>query len=381
MSYTQEQVAEMLKEIAKAHAETRGSFENRFDEYDKALEDLKRQGDAIETATAMSQFPGGGGKKAELSQGRFAIDVNGKHIPVLAKGDKLAASFPAPSGESAWSVGDFVRGSLGLRISSSVLERGTATVPQHVSAAIIDLIRAKARIVQAGTLTIPIEGKTHLCKITADPVVYEHAEGVTDIQESVPTFSPVVLDPKSLVALLPLSLEIVQDSPNLDAALNVSIASAFAGKLDSLGIATILADAAIPTSAAPGQATSTWAGTLSAVASMLAADQDVPKALICGTGDFIARAGELAADAGSWLGAPKVLADMLDLPTSGMAAGTAILGNFELGFGIAVRQELRLEVVRWAKSTSASHVLVAYMRAAGYVLQSGALYNQVATVA
>ena len=268
-----------------------------------------------------------------------------------------------------------------LNIGGGILERGTATVPLFIGSQIVDMVREKARIVQAGALTIPLpNGPMNLCRIVSDPTVSEHTEAANDIQESVPVFEPVVMDPKTLAVLIPLSLEIVQDSPNLDAALQQSISSAFALKLDQLSIAKILADTAIPTSAT-SEVTDTWPGILVAVGSMLAANQGLPKAAIVGPGDYIARAGQLASTAGSWLGAPPILKDMLDLETSGMTDGFAILGNFELGFAIAVRQEMRLEVIRWGKPGYGSHILVAFARMAGYVLQPNHLYNQVDTVA
>lgn len=382
MDYTQAEVQKIIEEIGKNFTEARGKIENRFDGYEKELGELKNQADAIEKAVAKMQAPPGGSRwpaVRDMPNDRFAVTVDGTRIPVLGKADKLAASFPAPTEENRWSVGEFVRGSLGMKVQASVLERGTATVPQYVSARIIDLMRVKARLIQAGAITIPIEGKTHLCRIDADPTVHQHSEGTDDVSESTPTLTPVELDPKALVALVPLSMEIVQDSPNLDAALDMALAGGFASKLDTLGLATILADGDIPTSGS-SEATDAWAGTLAAVGSMLAANMDIPAACICGATDFITRAGELASTAGTWLGAPPVLAKMLDLPTTSMSDGFAVLGNFELGFGIAVRQELRLEVIRFAKPTYASHILVAYARMDGYVLQPNALYNQVDTV-
>jgi HK97 family phage major capsid protein len=384
MSYSEKDVQGMLEAIGKVNAETRGKFENRMDQYDKELDDEKRAREAVETAIARSAFPGGGSSlgvsdSAPLSD-KFAVDIEGRMIPVLAKGDKLAASYPRPSEGGDWNIADFVRGSMGIKVQASVIERGAATVPLFIGSQIVDMVRAKARIVQAGALTIPIEGPTNICRIVSDPTVTEHTESANDINESIPVFAPVVMDPKTLAVLIPLSLEIVQDSPNLDAALRQSISAAFALKLDSLSIAKILADTAIPDSAT-SEPTDTWAGTLKAVGSMLAANQGLPKALICGPGDYIARAGELASTAGSWLGAPPVLKDMLDLETSGMTDGFAILGNFELGFGIAVRQALTLEVVRWGKPGYGSHILVAFARMAGYVLQPNHLYKQVDTVA
>jgi hypothetical protein len=70
-------------------------------------------------------------------------------------------------------------------------------------------------------------------------------EAIADVSESLPVFEPVGFDPGSLAALIPLSQEIVQDSPNLDAALQAAIAGAFALKLDQLSIAKILADTAL----------------------------------------------------------------------------------------------------------------------------------------
>jgi len=64
---------------------------------------------------------------------------------------------------------------------------------------------------------------------------------------------------------------------------------------------------------------------------MLAADMDIPAALIGAPADFIAMAGEVASTAGTWLGAPPALRNMADLETSSMSAGGAILGDFERG--------------------------------------------------
>lgn len=41
-----------------------------------------------------------------------------------------------------------------------------------------------------------------------------------------------------------------------------------------------------------------------------------------------------------------------------------------------MRQDLRLEIVRFAKPTSASHLLVAHMRAAGVVLEPKRIFRQ-----
>lgn len=361
-------------------SELMDAFQEFKDAHTERIKQLDARHDSLEAALNRQGIIGPSQEEStgQLPLGRFSTTVKGQKIQVLAKGDRLAASYPRHP-ENDWSVADFVRGSMGLDVKDSVLERGVATVPTNVSAEIIDLIRAKARVIQAGALTIPIEGPSNLCRIDGEPTVHQHTEGQEDISESIPSLSPVEVNPKGLVALIPLSMELVSDSPNLDAALNIAIAGAFAGKLDTLALATLLADANIPDSVA-GQATNTWAGIMAGVGSMMGLDMDVPTALICNPADYISRAGELSDTGGNWLGAPPILANMLDLPTTTMTAGYALLGDFAKGVGVAVRQELRLEVVRWAKSTTASHLLVAHARMQAYTLQPNALYRQLATV-
>jgi len=315
----------------------------------------------------------------ERTGGRWGVTIEGRQIPILESRDRMTDCFPRPTDEAGlWSLGDYVRSNMGIRTATSVVS-GPATVPTFIGSRIVDRVRAKARVIQAGSVTIPLEGKTNLCKIVSDPTVYQHTEGVADVQESLPVFAPVTLDPGTLVALVPLSMEIVQDSPNLDDALSVSISAAFASKLDTLCMATILADTDIAKSTVAEDPAS-WPGLMLAVKSMLGANMDLPSAVICGTGDYAARAAEIMAGGDSWLGAPSVLKNCKDLFTTSLTDGTAVMGDFARGFGIAVRQDLRVELVRWGKASSASHVLIATMRAQGYVLQSAALYKALKTV-
>lgn len=304
----------------------------------------------------------------------FVMDIEGKRIPLLTKSDSLAPYFEKGSDE--FDIGEYVRGAmLGSRKAAS----GPALVPEHLAAEIIDDVRRATVIVQAGAGTIPIEGPTTLARIIGDPTVHQHTEGADDVTESDIDLEPVTVNPKMLVALVPLTQEVVSDSPNLNAVLNLSLAAAFALKVDALSLATILADTNIPTSAT-GQDPADWAKVLAAVGAAMGADQPLPNALVGNTADFIARASQLAATAGSWLGKPPVLANMGEYPTTGVAAGTAILGGFGQAFAIAMRQSLSLEVIRWNKPGKATHMLVAHMRADGVVLQPKRLFIQQKTV-
>ena len=295
--------------------------------------------------------------------------INGKSVRYFGRDEMLAKAYGTASED--FSLADHVRSViLGTKAASS-----TAVVPTGVSGSIIDRVRARTAVVEAGAGTIVIDGPMNAARLTGDPTVIEHTEAAADATESDITFSSIGLNPKTLIAQVPLTMELVADSPNLDDLLNVALAGAFGAKLDALAIALILADAGIPTSSA-SHATGTWAGTMLAITQALAANQELPTALIGNTADFAARASQLASTAGTWLGAPPVLAAMKDLYTTNIAAGFAIFGRFDQALAIALRQALTVEVIRYGKPGTASHLLVATMRAAPVVLQPGKLFIQ-----
>ncbi|MBD5801325.1 Phage capsid family protein [Azoarcus sp. Aa7] len=362
-----------LGEIKKLIVSQGDAFEAFKAKQDERFGDLSKEFEGF-AIKAGRQKIGGGGDHTE-SKAPFYVEIDGQRVPVLQKSARLADHVAAGMGDSDFSIGEYVRDVMTGRKAAS----SSALVPTFVGAQVIDDVRAATTVVRAGAGTIAIDGPTNLAKITGDPTVYEHTEAAADISESDITLAPVTLNPKALVALIPLTMEVVADSPNLDAVLRTSLATAFGAKLDALSLATILADTAIPDSAA-GQDPAIWAKCLEAVGAAMGANQPLPTAMITNTADFIARASQLASTAGSWLGKPPVLANMAELPTTGIVAGKAIYGGFERSFAVALRNELRLEVVRWGKATSGSHLLVAHMRGAGVVLQPKGLFIQLKTV-
>jgi hypothetical protein len=146
-------------------------------------------------------------------------------------------------------------------------------------------------------------------------------------------------------------------------------------KLDQLGLAVILADATIPDSSVAHDP-ATFVGTLLAVGAAMTANQPVPDAAIVNSANFVARHSILESTAGGWLGKPPVLANMLEVPNTSMTVDISVLGGFQRGVAVTMRQDLTLEMVRFGKPTSGQHYLVAYMRAAAIVLQPKALFIQ-----
>ena len=180
------------------------------------------------------------------------------------------------------------------------------------------------------------------------------------------------------MARVPISAEAMADSPTLDAMLTASLTAAFALKLDALVMATVLADANIPKSGT-NMDPADWSKCLEAVGAAMAANQPVPMSMVTNTADYIARAGQLASTAGSWLGKPPALSGMVEFPTSVITEGTALYGGFAEAVIIGMRQDLRVEVLRFADAGRYQHEVIAHMRADGYVAQPGRLFKQLAT--
>lgn len=372
-----------VETLMNAFSEFKDANDKNLEQRDKALggkiDEIQEQTDRLEE---LLNRPLNGIPKTAVSQpNRYAVTVQGKKIPVLGREDRLSNYFrPQHShDETEWSLEDFVRNSLGISSrNNSVLERGSATVPEFLTSRIIDDVRARTVLIKSGALTIPLDGKTVIGRIDTDPVAYLHAEGVDDIDLSLPVFSPVELDPGMIAVQIPLSVEIISDSANIDLLLRTSIAAAVAKKLDTLGITALLADANIPDSAT-GEDTETWSGLITAAGSHIALNGDWPKAVISNAGDYTKRISQLAGD-GHWVSKPPELLPMSDLFTTAMTAGKAILGSPEAGLLLGMRNELRLEVVRWHQPGSASHLLVAWMRGGFSIVQPKALYRQLKAV-
>ena len=304
------------------------------------------------------------------------VSTTGRKLVIAGKGESLAALNRGD--DTDFDLGQYARNA--IIGTKTAMGSGAALVPTRLSDSIIDTVRNQSAIFEAGAQFVEIGGPENMARITSDPDVIQHTENTDDITESIVGTEAVSVNPKLLAALIPLSEELVQDSPNLSQVLQTAISGAFAAKLDALCIATLLADTNIPKSAA-AQDPASWIKVVEAVGSAMAAKQPLPRALICSAGDFAARAGQLASTAGSWLGKPPSLAAMTEHPTAGMSNGTAIMGDFARAMIVAGRADLRIEIIRWKHETQGQHVLVAHARMDGVVIQPKLLYKLLKTIA
>jgi HK97 family phage major capsid protein len=122
-------------------------------------------------------------------------------------------------------------------LSEGTDSAGGVTVPSILSGQIIDKLRAKSSVFQAGAKTVLLEtGKpTTIAAITADPVAGWRAENDA-VATSDMTFAPVSFTPKSLAVIVTASMELIEDSVNLDQALITALTAAFAAELDRVAL-------------------------------------------------------------------------------------------------------------------------------------------------
>ncbi len=228
---------------------------------------IKALDDEVGELVKRSQRPGGsGGAPAATSKAVESwIDTKTKsRIPVLLPGDSMAAlerkqggsEVPAPSigrvlrglvmGGQADDAGELADERKALMIGND--PAGGYTVGGALSSQWIDLMRKQMVLSRSGARTVPMESSSlTLAKLTADPTVSWHTENA-DLAAVQPSFGAVTLNARTVVCLVKLSLELSQDSANIEEILQRSLVGAMAGAIDNAGLVGVTVNAG----AAPG---------------------------------------------------------------------------------------------------------------------------------
>jgi HK97 family phage major capsid protein len=186
-----------------------------------------------------------GGTSLAEAKGEVWVDAKSRDkINVLTHGQKLSEAKQGPS------LGRLMRGIvLGSRASDaqeleierkalgmSVDPAGGYTVAGGLASEWIDLLRAGMVLSAAGARTVPMDsGSLSIARVTADPVVTWHGENAA-LTAAEPTFGQITLNAKTVVCLVKMSLELSQDSANIEQILQSTIVNAMAGAIDSAGL-------------------------------------------------------------------------------------------------------------------------------------------------
>jgi HK97 family phage major capsid protein len=218
-------------------------------------------------------------------------------------------------------------------------DAGGYLLTSALASQVLDLARAASVCMRAGALTVPMESsELRLARLTADPTTSWRAETVR-VPASNPSFDQITLRARTCAAVVPISLEAIEDCANVASILEQSLRGAMGSALDKAcligsgvgaepgGIVNATGtngQSAIGTpasyakySAAVGDIlAANYAGELSDLAWILnPADAEVLDNLAeTGTGAPLAKT--------PWTAAPK------QLITSGLTVGTSIIGHF-----------------------------------------------------
>lgn len=197
--------------------------------------------------------PGGSGggmlEQRPVHAGEFCRDTRtGKQIPIVRKSDSFAIATATdafdPEDYHGLTTGDMLRALIHgasnpnerRALSEGLDTAGGYTVPHVLSAQMIDLMAKQARVMEAGAGIIPLTSdRNSFAKQTADPTPSWRGENQL-IAESDPTFTQVTFAPKTLAVMVRVSQELLDDSVNIGAALQKSLARAMALELDRVAL-------------------------------------------------------------------------------------------------------------------------------------------------
>jgi len=239
---------ENSKEIIELIKTQGDSIEAWKTKHDGELAAMKKGLDTLYLERGRAQLSGTDTDNKIAPPETFYDQKSKRSVPVLTHGHSLAALenkvANAPSvgrllrgivlGGRADDAGELAEERKALGLSSD--PSGGWTVNGALSAEWIDALRANMVLSKAGARTIPMTtGTLAFARVVDDPVITWHNENAA-LPAADPTFGQVTLTAKTVVCLVRLSLELAQDSVNIESILQSTIVNAMAGAIDKAGL-------------------------------------------------------------------------------------------------------------------------------------------------
>lgn len=221
------------------------------------VRELKSDSVEIQKKMARQSLAGGGTPQEATSITTWRDAKTHRLVPVLGRQHRLAAL--QAKDEQTPSIGRLMRGIiLGGRaddaaelaeerkaLSIGADPSGGYTVGGVLANEWIDALRAQMVLTKAGALTVPMDSKSMtIAKLTGDPTVAWHSENAA-LADADPTFGAVELNAKTVVCLVKLSLELAQDSTNIEQILSTALVNATANAIDAAGLNGVTTNAAL----------------------------------------------------------------------------------------------------------------------------------------
>ena len=311
---------------------------------------------------------------------------SGSSARIFASNEKIATA----GAKSSLTIGAAMRDmALGARtesmraaLSEGVDTAGGYTVPTKLLEQLVDLMRNKMRVNQAGAQTVMLDTeKTSMARLAADPACAWRLESAA-VAESDPTFDNVSFQARSLAVLVKVSRELLEDSINVESALLNALAQSLALKLDlaalyGSGVAPeplgVYNDANIHTidMGTDGAVLGTHAPILAAAELLSAANSAAPTAAIMAPRTLFEIAG-FADTTGQPLNRPRVLDDLAYLESNQVpidetqgtsdVASNIIVGDFTQ-LMVGIRSAMRIELLTQPFAENLQVGFLAHLRA------------------
>lgn len=262
-----------LRDQLKAEKDTakRATLKNDFDATLLEVDDLRNSID-IETRCGpvrRDTLPGRddfGGKRLEelfganrdrdAEEGYRFRDTNGREYRALLPHESIVESSRSDdededadndSPESRMNVGDCLRALVTGQFDSlndaerrgllsSTDSGGGFLLNPTLSMNVLDLARSASVCVKAGAQTLPMKtSELNLARLDTDPTAHWRAEGVGVTATSV-AFGRIALRPKTLAAIIPVPIELMEDAENMGAILQDALRAAMGLQLDQAAL-------------------------------------------------------------------------------------------------------------------------------------------------
>ncbi|WP_298169312.1 phage major capsid protein [Novosphingobium sp.] len=360
-----------------------------------AIAELDRMIEAKSAAmgeAARSARPVGGQERSSWQGGGWGgapmlRDVHtGRAIRTYSAREPIASD----GGEPDWGVGDMVRAAVTgdwnrlpshMRAGSAgVGSAGGFLIPSEMAGFVVDLARAKARVMEAGAITVPMTaGNLQVATVTGDPAPGWRGEGKA-FPVSQGSYGSVMLTTKVLGVIVPLTLELVMSASNVNELVMSQLTAQMALKLDAAAIAgdgtqdtprginVNIPTKNVVTLGAPAT-TGAYTNWSKAIGKVLAANADAEKLAILHNSDVVTAMDSFVDTTGQPVQPPPSYAKIRDagreyvangIATSGSPAATySLVGDFsQVLFGM--QQSLMLEVSREGTYTDTSGTTSAF---------------------
>ncbi|TWI12709.1 HK97 family phage major capsid protein [Lysobacter ruishenii] len=334
-----------------------------------------------------------------------ARQMNGNHDPNAAKLDgggvkvlRTAAEFQAhyagksEGREEGPSLQDFMRGVAGMKSTDAVLasmstgtdSAGGYSVPTKTMPGILSALVPASSLMQAGAGIVPMEAgakSVTTAAIDTIPTASWRAE-LGNVAESDPSLRAVTAAPKSLACIVRVSRELLADGTDVDRALRLTIAQAFAKELDRVGLMGSgtapeprglrnTSGINIVSMGTNGAALANYGPLLSAHSPIIAANAPAPTADIMAGRTLLDFEG-LEDTTGQQLRRPRMIETMQFLPTSqlpvNVTQGTSTdtseiyVGNFS-GLYFLMREAISVQLLREAYAKTGEIGFLCHVRA------------------